>query len=237
MSNAKKLQKRILEEIESGEFATASRLPRELVLAERMGVSRTQLRDVLIEIEREGFITRIHGFGTVINRHVLQVKSRMDIEVEFLDIIQKNGYEPSIMWIEIEETTACKHIANKLAIQEGDKIVRIRLVCGADGRPAIYSEDVLAEKIVKKDYKKEKYQGIVFDFLERFCNRKTYMDLTEIHPAIADEKLADILEVPIGTLLLNMEEVNYDVKGEVLFYSRQYFVDGLIKHTVFRKRL
>ena len=62
------------------------------------------------------------------------------------------------------------------------------------------------------------------------------MDLTELHPVVADEELARILKVEQGTPLLNMEETNYDIEGNPIFYSRQYFVDGVIKHTVLRKK-
>ena len=63
------------------------------------------------------------------------------------------------------------------------------------------------------------------------------MDLTELHPVVADETLAGILKVDVGTPLLNMEETDYDIDGNPLFYSRQFFVDGAIKHTVMRKKI
>ena len=83
-----------------GEFSEEKRLPRELDLAEKYNISRSQLREILAGIEREGFVTRIHGVGTLINHHVLQAKSRMDIEVEFLDMIKQNGYDPNVFYKE-----------------------------------------------------------------------------------------------------------------------------------------
>ena len=62
----------LLQAMQTGEYAHSDRLPRESVLAEKLGISRTQLRDILASLEREGFITRRHGVGTLINRHVLQ---------------------------------------------------------------------------------------------------------------------------------------------------------------------
>jgi GntR family transcriptional regulator len=230
------LRGKILEEMRTGVFAKADRLPRETVLSEQMGISRTQLRDALTDLEREGFISRRHGVGTVINRHVLDVKSRMDIETEFLDIVRANGYEPSILELDVSETTANALEASKLSIEEGTDIIRIKLLCGADGRPAIYCEDVLEKRLVKEEYKVQDYHVIVFQFLEKFCKIEAYMDLTELHPAVADERLAEILKVPVGTLLMNMEEVDYDIEGNSIFYSRQYFVDELIHHTVLRKK-
>lgn len=234
---AKSIKKQLLMEMKSGIYANCKRLPRETVLAETLNVSRVQLRDILGALESEGFITRIHGVGTIINHHVLNIKNRMDIETEFLDIIRQNGYEPSISYIDVYESAADKISSDKLKIEEGEPVVCIRLVCSADGNPAIYSEDILAKKLIKRDYQKDEYRVIVFQFLEKFCDTQPYMDLSEIHSALADDKLADILQIDKGTPLLNMEEVDYDFEGKPLFYSNHYFVDGFFKHTVLRKRL
>jgi GntR family transcriptional regulator len=77
----------------------------------------------------------------------------------------------------------------------------------------------------------------IFQFLKQFCEVEPYLDLTEIHPAIADEKLAKKMNIPESTLLIKMEEVDYDLEGIPIFYSKQYFVDDLISHTVLRKKI
>ena len=95
-TQSKTIRAQLLSAMKDGEFASCQRLPRESVLAESLGISRTQLRDILASLEREGFITRRHGVGTIINRHVLNVRTRMDIEVEFLDMIRQSGYEAAV---------------------------------------------------------------------------------------------------------------------------------------------
>lgn len=236
IGSPKNIRTRILEEMRSGIFAECKRLPRETELSEQFGISRTQMRDILSGLEQEGFVTRRHGVGTVINHHVLEVKNRMDIETEFMDIIRQNGYEATVSLLEVEETTADENAAKKLKIEEGTPVIRIRLRCDADGKPAIYCEDVLEQSLVKTDYKEQDFQVIVFQFLERFCDVEAYMDLTEIHPILADETLAETLKIEKGTPLLNMEELDYDIEGNPIFYSSQYFVDGYFKHTVLRKK-
>ena len=57
----KNVQTQLLYEMREGLYADCSRLPRETVLSEELGISRTQLRDALAELDREGFITRRHG--------------------------------------------------------------------------------------------------------------------------------------------------------------------------------
>jgi len=91
-SNAdQSIRAQLLWQMREGRFSQCERLPRESVLAQLMGISRTQLRDSLALLEREGFISRRHGIGTVINRHVLDIQTRMDLEQEFMDMIRGGG--------------------------------------------------------------------------------------------------------------------------------------------------
>ena len=50
-------------------------------------------------------------------------------------------------------------------------------------------------------------------------------------------ELADVFQVPQGTPLLNMDEVDYDIEGAPVFASNEYFADGIFHHTVLRKKL
>ena len=237
MHSANTVRERILAEMRNGIFAQCKRLPRETVLSEKLGISRTQLRDVLAALEQEGYITRRLGVGTIINRHVLNVKSRMDIEAELLDIIRNNGYEPGVSFMEAVEEAADEMVASKLGVMKGTPIIRVSKVCMADVRPALYFQDIFNKQIIKEEYTPKDLEPPIFQFLREKCNIEVYMDLTQLHAVLSDEKTAKILDVPVGTPLFNMEEVDYDIEGNAIFYSKQYFVDGLFEQTVLRKRL
>ena len=77
----------------------------------------------------------------------------------------------------------------------------------------------------------------VFDFLREKCDTAAYMDLTQLRAVAADEEIAGILDVPVGTPILTMEEVDYNIEGNIVFYSRQFYKSGMFEQTVLRKRL
>lgn len=227
----------LLQAMQTGEYAHSDRLPRESVLAEKLGISRTQLRDILASLEREGFITRRHGVGTLINRYVFNVPTRMDIEVEFSDMIRQSGRQPRVDYVHVEEDAASEKIAAQLHLNPGDPIVRVSRLVSADGVPAIYCEDVVNQRLVRQGATQQDYKLPIFHFLEEFCHVIPYLDLTDVRPAAADSHLAAIFQVAEGTPLLNMDEVDYDIDGNPVFCSNQYYVDGIIRHTVMRKKL
>lgn len=234
---SKEIRQKLIYEMRDGKYSGEDRLPRETVLAAEFGISRNHLRDVLAQLEREGFITRRHGVGTVINRHVINVKNRMDIETEFLDIIRQNGHEAAITYVTYSEEPADKFIAGKLHIPEGEIVLRVCRMCTADGTPAIYCEDIVEKKLIKREYGSKDLKPPIFCFLQEFCDIEAYMDLTQLHAVAADKKVADALEIVEGTPLLNMEELDYDIDGNIIFYSSQYFIDDIFEQTVLRKKL
>ena len=231
------IRERLLWEMKEGMFAQCERLPRETMLSEKLGISRTQLRDALAALEQEGYITRRLGVGTMINRHVLNVKSRMDIETELLDVILNNGYKAQMHFFSAREEKAEGVIAQKMEISEGTPILAISKVCTADGKPALYFQDFLDKRMIQKEYSEEDLKVPVFEFLREKCDTSAYMDLTQLRAVAADEEVASILEVPLGTPLLSMEEVDYNIEGNIVFYSRQFFKGGMFEQTVLRKRL
>ncbi len=234
---SKEIRQKLIYEMKEGKYSGEERLPRETVLAADFGISRNHLRDVLAQLEREGFITRRHGVGTVINHHVIRVKNRMDIETEFLDIIRQNDHEAAVSHVSFSEEPADRFVSEKLQIPEGELVLRVCRICTADGRPAIYCEDVVETRLIKREYDIKDFEPPIFYFLQKFCDIEAYMDLTQLHAVAADEKVADALGIAKGAPLLNMEEIDYDIDGKVVFYSSQYFIDDIFEQTVLRKKL
>lgn len=234
---AKEICADLIKEMCSGRYAHCKHLPRESTLANTMGISRTQLRDILSVLECEGFITRRHGVGTIINRHVLNVKSRMDMEQEFLHMIHSSGHTPSVAYVKPSEVPASADEAEHLGLAEGTRLLCLSRLCTADKKPAIYCEDLFDVSLVKEPYTDRNLKEPIFGFLQKFCRINCYMDLAEVHSRSADARIAEILNVPEGSSLLYIEEVDYDIEGKPVLFARQYFVDAFFCPTILRKRM
>jgi GntR family transcriptional regulator len=231
------VRSRLLREMKEGAYRYSGKLPPEGVLAERLSISRTQLRDSLAQLEREGFISRHQGVGTVINRHVLAVPVRMDMEIEFMEMISNSGRVPSLLFSSHELVPAGEVAAQHLAISPSDTVLKVVRLIGADGKPAIYCEDYIpASLIKKKEFTAEDLKKPIFSFLKQFCALEPHMDLTEVRPAIADEALAKTFFVAEGTPLLYLDELDYDKEGMPMLYSPQYYIGGVIQHTMLRMK-
>lgn len=230
------IQELLLYEMRAGRFSECDRLPRESVLAPMLNISRTQLRDSLAELEREGFISRKQGLGTIINRHVLGVPVRMDLEIEFMDMVRRSGKAPSEK-LESVNTVLSAPAAAKLKIGKTDKMLMVSRIVTADSKPVIYCEDYIPRSLIQSSYEDEVLQKPIFEFLKDCCGKDAYLDVTEIRPVSAKGLIASRLGVKEGAPLLYMDEIDYDFEGVPVMYSKQYYVDGVIAHTVVRRKI
>lgn len=234
---AKQAHAQLLYEMREGCYADAQHLPRENELAKRMGMSRTQLRDILAVLECEGFITRRHGVGTIINRHVLNVPNRIDMEQEFLEMIHASGFKPAVAYVQTEEIPATADEAQKLCLSKGTTLLRCRKLCTADKSPAIYCEDMFERALLQDEVMPRDFRAPVFQLLQDKCRINCFMDMARLRPIVADEALAEVLQIERGTPLLYVEEVDHDIEGKPILFSRQYFVGDYVQHNILRKRL
>ena len=113
----------LLEELRTGRYAQTDRLPAEVDLAAELGVSRTVIRDALSEMERAGYIERVRGIGTVVNRSVLNLRSRLDQKLEYYPLIRSFGSYPHADGIQIYPVRAGEELARDLAIEPGDDVI------------------------------------------------------------------------------------------------------------------
>ena len=111
----------LLEELRTGRYAEADRLPAEVDLAAQLGVSRTVIRDALSEMERAGYIERVRGIGTVVNRSVLGLRSRLDQKLEYYPLIRSFGSYPHADGIQIYPVRANEELDSFMGCSSGSR--------------------------------------------------------------------------------------------------------------------
>lgn len=229
---------RLLREMYEGQYKDAEKLPRETKIAADIGVSRTALRDGVAILEREGFVTRKWGVGTIINHHILAVKARLDIEEEFMDLIRHCSMEPKIVDVKAVCDEAQERDIDIFGVKPGDVMIRVRRTILADGMPTIFCTDSFPKSFVRvMDYEKEELFEPIFNFLSRRCGKNIVTDLTAIHAENATGIVKEELQVEEGEAVLYLNEIGYDLYGNPVLHSDEYYREGVITQTVLRKKL
>lgn len=229
---------RLIREIRCGRYRHAVRLPAETAMADTLNVSRTVIRDALAALEMKGYIGRKRGVGTVVNRHVLAVKNRVDLEDEFMTMIRHAGCSPELVSCSVSEGAPSPEIAGRLKVGLQEELYMVEKQLSADGTPAIYCIDYIPKWLIwDPAVTDQDLQDNVFSFLQRHCGEQVIMGLSELHAVNADDRLADKLGIRKNDAVLQLKEVRYNFDGVPILFSDEYYREGLLTQVILRKNI
>ena len=206
----------LLEELRTGCYAEADRLPAEVDLAAQLGVSRTVIRDALSEMERAGYIERVRGIGTVVNRTVLNLRSRLDQKLEYYPLIRSFGSYPHADGIQIYPIRAGAELARDLAIAPGDEVICIKKRILADTTPVIYSIDYLPRAL--------------------FGSQQISSNVAHLKASCGDEAIRAAMRLAPGEAMLLLDEICFNRLCHPVMRSLSYYTN-FFDFSILRKLL
>jgi GntR family transcriptional regulator, N-acetylglucosamine utilization regulator len=123
----------LLQSIRGRELKPKDQLPAESLLAKQFGISKATVRQALDELEREGFLCRVQGRGTFV------ATPRLDLGPSHVDSFTVQmlgrGLRPSSRVLEKIVIPAEGEVAERLAIPEGKRLLRLVRLRMADDEP------------------------------------------------------------------------------------------------------
>ena len=203
---------RLLEELENGRYSGAAQLPSELELASDLGVSRTVVRDALSELERDGYLERVRGIGTLVNRDVVRLKNRMDQKLEFYKMIRAIGKEPRSDNVSVTREIASPALVEKLQLPTDvpQTLVFVRRRVLADETPVLYSTDILPLALFGgKRLDSIDFSRPIFEIVEQHCRVEVAETLTTLHAVMGTPGIRRQLGVRPDQALLQLDEICY----------------------------
>lgn len=232
-----KLTSFLLKEMTEGEYKDSTKLPSEVELTQKYAVSRSVVRDALAALEREGFVERGRGIGTVIHRNVVAIQNRMDIKHEYLNLVLSMGHTPKTSNVKLYCKTAGEKVAKKLQIQPEEEILVCEKIILADDVPVIYSIDNLPKALFAgKDYQMINWNAPVFDILEERLGINVDTDITNLSATNGTPQIRGKLKIKPEEALLLMDEVGYYKLSFPILHSYGYYT-SFFDFSLLRKRV
>lgn len=225
---------RLRELIRTGAFRQ-ERLASEPAIAAMLGVSRPTVRQALAELAHEGMIIRKHGSGTFLNRHILQLRTRLEEVWDFAEMIERAGYTPGVKHIRTELRPANDVERDKLQLEAGSQVLSVTNLFLANRRPVIYCRDVIPGGLVRQAYAPEELHGPIYTFLAQRCQQRVIYNITEILPVAANTLLARYLKCKRGTPLHYFQEVGFNAEHTPIMYSEEYYWPEAFSFQLVRK--
>lgn len=217
---------RLLQEIAAGRWAAADRLPPEVELAAALGVSRTVVRDALSELERGGYIERVRGIGTVVNRGVAALDHRMDRKVEFTRRIAESGRTPHTDHLLVTRQAADADAAAALGMTPGQTVLVVTKRMLADDVPVLLCTDTLPLEL----FGGRRLDGVdfarpIFDILQQECGIQTTSTIAHLRAVLGAAAERRLLRLGPDKALLELQETCYSRLCRPVVRSRTLYTD------------
>ena len=125
------LKQIFLEKIKKQEWKQGEKIPSEREICAQYQVSRITVREVLKDLEREGYFSRKQGKGTFVT--LPKYVQKLNKFYSFREDMRKEGLKPSTTVLEFEEISCDNWLAGETGAAPGDKFFYItRLLMGGE---------------------------------------------------------------------------------------------------------
>jgi GntR family transcriptional regulator len=230
------VQGELAERIDQGRLAAGTRLPSEPELAAEFGVSRATLREALRALEGQGLVRRRWGSGTYVTERT-RVANSLEENFGVSDAIRAAGMQAGSKQGRTWTGPASASEAERLELDPGQDVLVVERVRTADGRPVVFSRDILPGKIIgdRTDVADQMLGRSIYEVLERDLGIVINHGVASFRPVRADRTVARLLGTRAGELLLYLWQVDYAEGGAAVLSSHEYHLADAFDFSVVRR--
>ncbi len=210
-------------------------LPPESSLAHDLGVSRTTLRDALLELEREGVVVRRHGIGTFVVGSASTVAEHLDQLHSIPSLITASGFEPAVRSLSISRGVKSRAAAQALGRPESSRFTAISRTYLASGRPAAWVVDYVPSSR-KLDEALAAFEGEMLPVLDAALGIRIKQVRATVTAVRAGRAVGRALGTSPSTPLVLLRHSVIDPLGRVCAYGESRLMPDIFTLTVVRVR-
>lgn len=197
----------LVEKIDSGELKEDDQLPSERELCDSYKVSRTTVRQTMQELEKEGYIYKLHGKGTFVSQRSYS-QSLLKF-YSFSEEMKKVGKQPTTKVISFEKIHCDKKAAKVMNLEVEDeifKIIRLRL---ADDEPMLYETSFIPVQYFPNLSPEELELTPLYEIFRSQYNVNIFSASENFKAVSADKVEADMLTIKENSPCLLLERITY----------------------------
>lgn len=200
------------------EYEPHMKLASERELSEQYDLSRTTVRLALQELEQLGYIYRQHGKGTFVSE-LKDTTLNLQGMYSFTEQMKKLGRHPQTLVLDFEELSANKYFAQKMGLNLGAKIFKVKRLRCADEEPMMLERTYLPANKFLGLTKEQLMQKALYDVFNEDYHEVIKLADEELYAGIAQEKDAELLEIRSGGPVLNLVRKTYNLQNELIEFT------------------
>ena len=143
------------------------------------------MREALRSLEEDGFVTRTRGAGTYAT-HRPRLRNNLDVNFGVTEAIRAAGMVPGTASAETRTELATRWEAEALDLAPGDPVAVLERVRTADGRPVVFSRDVVSVSLLGVEALARLGNGSLYELLESQGSAVVQHGVMTLEPVKAD---------------------------------------------------
>ncbi|WP_134703738.1 GntR family transcriptional regulator [Ammoniphilus sp. YIM 78166] len=210
------LKEILKEKIEGGEWSPGDQIPNEIQLASDYKISRSTVRQAILDLVREGLLNRKQGKGTFV--------AAPKVEGNFISFRFPLEWGTKHVPLSLREIRCSPSIASSLHIVPNEKvyeILRLRYF-KEETEPSVLEKSYLRIDPYP-DFLSHNFEGRVFDLLAEKYNVHISKTKTFIEPVLLSAYEAQVLEVMEGQPALKLTKLGMDAQGNPIILNKSIF--------------
>lgn len=226
------IEEALREIILSGNLEPNERLPSGNELSDRYGISPMTVRQAMSGLVRDGLIYRKRGRGTfVAPRKMEHPLLRM---TSFTEDMRARGLDPGSRLLRLEKIPAPQEVAEALGIEAGEPVTRVKRLRLADGhRVGVHDAYLRGPLDISPEVLEA--EGSLYRLLD--TKDISLVEGKDVIEAIeATEEHSELLNIPVGTALLQVTRTAIDRRGQAMEHVIACYRADLYRYTIQLKR-
>lgn len=201
------IRESILKKIVSGELKVGDKLPSEENLAKHFGVSRMTVNKALRDLVDDGYLTRVPGSGTYINK-IRREGSGM-ATLGFMESISKKGFNVTTKVVFKELEIPSKDVAERLNIFLSQQVYHIKRVRFVNNIPIVFQDSYIRQDLCPGLFEYDLENKSLYRSIQKITGKEIRKARDKIEAIESDEKMEEILKVKKSFPLLYIERVAF----------------------------
>ncbi|GAB6169117.1 GntR family transcriptional regulator [Clostridium carnis] len=177
-------------------------------ICEIYNVSRTTVRQALVELEKDGYIYKVHGKGTFVSPK--RVNQDLMSFYSFTEEMKKLGKEPTSEVIGFEVIHAGEKLGRIFNLDEEGLLYKISRIRKADDIPMMYETTYLPFNRFQGLNKNQLVGKPMYDVLVEYFNAKLTSAEEFFQPILTNKLESIYLDIKEGAPSLKIERMTYE---------------------------
>lgn len=223
----RQISEELKKEVLSGTIKPGGMLPTEQALALRFNVNRHTVRRALAALAERGLVETRQGSGTFVPEAV--VDYAVTKRTRFSEAVSAQSRVPKVSVIHSSSRAANAAEASALGLKRGARLVCIRTLGEADGKPLSLADHHFAAGRFPNLAAIVERLGSISAALKEFGIEDFSRQTTRVTARIPDREDAQLLQQPMQRPVLLAESINITPDGKPLEYGRTLFAGDRVQ--------